>query len=113
MAVLKSAMSTKRQVADHEVKTCRVEFKLLGAAGAIVAGGIASFGGLQQLRRRIDSRRADAGLLQQSAEAAFTATNIERALESSLPDAAEHDRVEHMLARPVAPLADRLDPRLC
>jgi hypothetical protein len=66
----------------------------------------------EQLPGRVDPDCGHTGRLEHSAEAALATTNIEGGPKPAGCDAAEHDGIQHMLPRPIAPLAYGVDPRL-
>ena len=102
----------QREVADNQIEAGRLEFKLLGIAGPVVAGWIALPCHLEQLTGRIDPGRSHAGGLQHPAETALAAAHIQRTPEPACRHAAEHDRIEHVLAAPISALAHGVDPGL-
>src|SRR4051794_8522830 len=83
-----------------------------GAAGSVVAAGVALPRGLEQLRGRINPDHFDADRCEHSAEPTLATPDIECMGKSAGADTAEHHRIEHVLLRPVTPLAHGSNPCL-
>ena len=102
----------KCEIADDQIETCRLEFKLLSAAEPIIAGWMAPPCGLEKSMSRVDPDRRYAGCLEHSAKATFAATNVQGPPEAACRDPAEHYWIEHVLSRPISSLANGVDPGL-